>query len=143
VSSNLQTKAKTASTIAEIKAEVDRALGLAAKARQGGDVRLLRHAVEVKLRAERLGGVLLGECSDFDLGKQRAARWRALAAMTENQFDAALESALSRQLIAARGCCYGIKMTLTPWFLDDAGFPTRILTAESDRLRTSNRGKID
>jgi len=128
---SLHVRAKTARTLAEVEAVIKEAIALRSAALEAGDLRLMRHSVEVRWHAERLGGRLL---SDSDNGKNTApaTRWRTLAAMSEDEFAAKLKCSLSRQRIAPRNSGYGTKMKLSGWRKDENGFPTRILTAESE-----------
>ena len=143
----LAKRLQEARTVAEIEAVHAEAIALAARAREQQDLRLLRHAVEIKRRAGRRGGALLAAGLDSDFGarhkqlsKQLSTTWRALAAMSDDQFEANLKSVLRRQSIVVSALCSGIKMTLAPWFIDELGFPTRIVTAVEDPPLTERNG---
>ncbi len=119
-----------ADSVAEVKTLIDEAVALAKTARRKEDLRLLRHAVEMQRRAERRGGQLLGKRSHPNVDKHQVARWRAAAETSDEVFEAALKRTIARQSIGvSSGTNWRIKMRLSDWFLDDAGFPTRVLTA--------------
>jgi len=129
VTADLRTLLKTARTVSNVVAAIDAANLLADEFRKDDDLRLLRHAVEMRWRLERRGGELL-KCSDSSgLGDSTAARWRKLAAMTEDEFDSRITAALARTVIAARGYCHSTAMVLSPWKKDRFGNSFRTLTA--------------
>jgi hypothetical protein len=122
---------KTALTISDVVAGISASVELANSAKKEDDVRGLRAALELKMRFERRGGEILGKRgSDSDLGKQRAARWRAYAEMAPDVFEERMTANVSRAaVIVARGYCHSTTMVLSPWKKDEFGNPFRTLTA--------------
>lgn len=105
----------------EVKDIRDRAEAMAAYARQAKDTKLIEYATEIKVRAERKVGQMLRDTqknpgakgnpggrgarvvrshdgtaqtlNEMGLTKNESSRYQALASMSEEQFDAAVETA--------------------------------------------------
>jgi hypothetical protein len=117
-------------TLAGIRTLIDEAVALTSRARTANNLDLWRAAVEMRRRAERRGGEILAtEPQPAWLSKAKAARWRRYALMTSQKFEAAMKTATARRPDAAS--CTGIKMLVSPWSVDELGFPSRTITAES------------
>jgi hypothetical protein len=97
---------------------------------RSNDLHLLRRAAELRRRGERTGGRLAAHLPNHGLAKQELERWISYAEMSADDFEVSLTKALKRQSINGHfgTLCSGIKMQITPWFID-AGVPTRILRA--------------
>ena len=129
MSEKVKKRIAAARTAAGVQVLIDEAVALAARARSERDLDLWRLAVEMRRRAERRGGqIIAAEPSPDALSKAKAARWRRYAAMTPDRFEAALTAATARRPDAAS--CTGIRMQISPWTVDELGFPSRTITAE-------------
>ena len=119
---------REAKAIDEVKDLRDKAEAMAAYARQARDTELIRLATEIKVRAERKVGELLRETerntgvrvrgpavercdrrgvpalADLGLTKSESSCYQRLAAMPEQQFEAAIETAkaIAGQVTTAR-----------------------------------------
>lgn len=129
----------------EVKDIRDKAEAMAAYARQAKDSDLIKYATEIKVRAERRAGQMLRESAergeratkesginqhrvsndatptltDIGITRDQSSRWQALAAMPDEHFETAVETAketagevtTAHMLRAARG--YRPKQTKT------------------------------
>lgn len=102
----------------EVKDIRDKAVAMAEYARQANDTELLEHATEIRVRAERRAGELLRDMekntgqrgqftggdvelppappptlAELGIGKHQSSRWQKLAAVPEEQFEAAVAAA--------------------------------------------------
>jgi phage N-6-adenine-methyltransferase len=103
----------------EVKDIRDKALAMQAYAKQAKDTELLRHATEIKMRAERRAGELLQEMakrderpkgrkkeshvatlSDLGVNKTQSSRWQQLANLDEQSFEERLAH-ITRKAVAA------------------------------------------
>jgi phage N-6-adenine-methyltransferase len=106
----------------EVKDIRDKALAMQAYAKQAKDTELLRHATEIKMRAERRAGELLQEMaerderpkgrkkqshvatlSDLGVNKTQSSRWQKLANMEEERFEEKLDYITRRTVAAVDG----------------------------------------
>ena len=99
----------------EVKDIRDKAEAMAAYARQAKDTELVQWATEIKVRAERRAGQMLAEMpkaqgelrnssrshdgtatktlADIGITKNESSRWQKLAAVTDTQFEEAVQAA--------------------------------------------------
>ena len=109
---------QVASTVDEVKDIRDKAEAMAAYARQARDTELIKWATEIKVRAERRAGQMLAEMpkatgakgvgpiavpscdrnqpptlAEIGITKNDSSRWQKLAAVSDEQFEAAVAAA--------------------------------------------------
>ena len=108
-----------AHSIDEVKDIRDKAVALQHYARQAKDTEMIRHATEIRMRAERNAGEMLAKMaergerdsgkgnrnptlksqaatpklSDLGINKTQSSRWQALASLNSDQFDVRIEKA--------------------------------------------------
>ena len=105
---------QSAVKVDEVKDIRDKALAMAAYARQANDTQMVEWATEIRVRAERRAGEMLAEMpkqagargvgkkvglhdatplSELGIDKTKSSRWQKLAAIPEKQFEQAVAAA--------------------------------------------------
>ena len=122
-------------TVGDVAGFLDEVGALIRNGRDVDDIVQVRRGAELKMRAERLGGALIGKSPRPDLGKVILARWRTLAGMSDKAFETAVTEALRRQTttVHSGGAFWAIRMHVTPWATEADGTRSRkIFAVDSD-----------